>query len=193
MVIWPKKNSKMGAAAGSRRKSSPPWEVERGLRAGPPDGARLLPTAPDGSRPLRTAPGGPRGLPAAPDGARRLPRSPDGSRGLPAAPEGSRRLPAGLGTQGAERRAACAAAWAAAPFQSAPGSSRLRPSPVLCGLSCGFVCQPTGGDRGAHRPCLQGSGAGRGISPGHRPPPPPTRRPPARGSGERALSASGDP
>lgn len=150
MVIWPKKNSKMGAAAGSRRKSSPPWEVERGLRAGPSDGARPLPTAPDRSR--------------------GLPRAPEGSRGLLDGPRG---LPAGLGTQGAERRAACAAAGAAALSRSAPGSSRLRPSPVLCGLSCGFVCQPTGGDRGAHRPCLQGSGAGRGISPGHRPPPPP--------------------
>lgn len=68
MVIWPKKNSKMGAAAGSRRKSSPPWEVERGLRAGPSDGARPLPMAP----------GGPRGLPAAPEGSRRLPRAPGG-------------------------------------------------------------------------------------------------------------------
>lgn len=147
MVIWPKKILKWGRQ--QARGASPP---RRGRWRGV--SAQARPTGPDRSRPL--------------------PRSPDGSRGLPAAPDGSRRLPAGLGTQGAQRRAACAAAGAAAPFQSAPGSSRLRPSPVLCGLSCGFVCQPTGGDRGAHRPCLQGSGAGRGISPGHRPPPPPT-------------------
>lgn len=85
MVIWPKKNSKMGAAAGSRRKSSPPWEVERGLRAGPSDGARPLPTAPDGSRPL----------PRSPEASRRLPTAPDGSRGLPTAPEGSLTAPEG--------------------------------------------------------------------------------------------------
>lgn len=80
MVIWPKKNSKMGAAAGSRRKSSPPWEVERGLRAGPPDGARPLPTAPELSRRLPRPPGGSRRRPTAPEVSRRLPRAPDGSR-----------------------------------------------------------------------------------------------------------------
>lgn len=187
MVIWPKKNSKMGAAAGSRRKSSPPWEVERGLRAGPPDGARPLPTAPDGSRRPPRPPGGSRRRPTAPEVSRRLPRSPDVSRGLPAAPEGSRRLPAGLGTQGAERRAG------GRPFSERP--RLVTASSLSCPLRP-FVwfCLSADGRRPGSTPTLPaGQWGGAGDQPWAPAAAAPHRRPPARGSGERALSASGDP